>query len=244
MSLGKSALLLGATGQTGRHLLRTLLASPYWTRVGEYGRRLTDPKSLEGAEKLEQKTIDFENLSESGLKDGKWDVVFIVMGTTKAIAGSAEAFEKIDRQYVINAAKEAKSSDPAVEQRLVYLSAIGANPKSSLLYPRNKGLTERGLANLGYQETIVFRPAFLIGTDRKDSRLAETAATWVTGALSYISDSMQIKVAILAKAIAASGQLGVSALPPSAKAFKDGQEGSTYTVIQNSGALALAEHNL
>lgn len=30
-----------------------------------------------GKDKLEQKTIDFENLGDSGLKSGKWDVVFI-----------------------------------------------------------------------------------------------------------------------------------------------------------------------
>ena len=30
-----------------------------------------------GKEKLEQKTIDFEKLEDAGLKDGRWDVVFI-----------------------------------------------------------------------------------------------------------------------------------------------------------------------
>ena len=29
------------------------------------------------AKKLEQKVIDFEKLEDAGLKDGKWDVVFI-----------------------------------------------------------------------------------------------------------------------------------------------------------------------
>lgn len=30
-----------------------------------------------GKEKLEQKTVDFEKVDQAGLKDGKWDVVFI-----------------------------------------------------------------------------------------------------------------------------------------------------------------------
>lgn len=73
-----SALVLGATGQTGQHVLATLLSSKHFTRVGEYGRRLTALDGLAaGKEKLEQKTIDFEKLEESGLKDGKWDVVFV-----------------------------------------------------------------------------------------------------------------------------------------------------------------------
>lgn len=30
-----------------------------------------------GKEKLEQKSINFEKIDEEGLKDGKWDVVYI-----------------------------------------------------------------------------------------------------------------------------------------------------------------------
>lgn len=64
----------------GKHLLQELLASPHYTKVGEYGRRVTSQDQLsqkEGQSKLEQKTIDFERLEEANLKDGNWDVVFI-----------------------------------------------------------------------------------------------------------------------------------------------------------------------
>lgn len=75
---GQTALLLGATGQVGQNVLKELLANPHFTKVGEYGRRLTKIDTLTtGTDKLEQKTIDFEKLEESGLKEGKWDVVFI-----------------------------------------------------------------------------------------------------------------------------------------------------------------------
>lgn len=74
----RSALIIGATGATGKHVLRELIKSPEFTRVGEYGRRVTPKDQLgEGAGKVEQKVIDFEKLGESGLKDGKWDVVII-----------------------------------------------------------------------------------------------------------------------------------------------------------------------
>ncbi|KAJ7579080.1 hypothetical protein C8J56DRAFT_1006703 [Mycena floridula] len=241
-TIGKSALLLGATGATGQYLLKNLLASQYWTRVGEYGRRVTDLDSLEGTEKLEQKIIDFENLGQSGLKDGNWDVVFIVLGTTKKIAGSAENFQRIDRDlgYVINAAREAKS--PEVEQRLVYLSVMGAGPSALLPYFRSKGETEYGLAELGYHETIVFRVGFLVGVKRPQMRLSESVSSWfLMGPLSSVSQWIQIKVPPLAKAIAAGSQLGVAALPDSANAFKDGPAGHQYTVVSNSGCLALAE---
>ena len=73
-----SALLLGATGQVGQNVLKELLASSHFTRVGEYGRRVTNLDAItSGKEKLEQKTVDFERIDQAGLKDGKWDVVFI-----------------------------------------------------------------------------------------------------------------------------------------------------------------------
>ncbi|KAK1217761.1 hypothetical protein PQX77_019569 [Marasmius sp. AFHP31] len=122
----KTDLIIGATG----HLLKELLESPF------------QPK------KLEQEKIDFDKLEDDGsLKGGNWDVVFITwLGTTKANAGSAEAFEKLtenqliegtryiypteltrtqsEHRYVLRAAKEArKSSDLSRPQRHVYFSA-------------------------------------------------------------------------------------------------------------------------
>lgn len=77
---GKSALIIGATGAVGKHVLRQLVASKEYHRVGEYGRRVTPKDQLgdsESVKKLEQKAIDFDKVEEAGLKDGKWDVVFI-----------------------------------------------------------------------------------------------------------------------------------------------------------------------
>ncbi|KAH7919280.1 hypothetical protein BV22DRAFT_1041066 [Leucogyrophana mollusca] len=235
----QSALILGATGATGKHLLAQLLASPHFSRVGEYGRRVS---SLEGREseaargKLEQKVIDFENLGESGMKEGKWDVVFVTLGTTRASAGSAAAFEKIDREYVVNAAKEAKTDDPEHKQRIVYLSSSGANASSPFLYPRSKGLTELALARLGYADTIVFQPGFLRGAERPDKRVAETVFGYITGAMSHFSPSVEIEVPLLAKSILDAGRLGTSSLPASIGATKAGADNAWYTIIGNRGA--------
>ena len=75
---GLTALLLGATGATGKHVLREVVLSERWTRVGEYGRSVTPEAKLpSNHDKLEQKIINFENLEVAGLKDGNWDVIFI-----------------------------------------------------------------------------------------------------------------------------------------------------------------------
>ncbi|KAG6909382.1 hypothetical protein DXG01_000825 [Tephrocybe rancida] len=258
---GKTALLLGATGQTGQKILHELLQSPDFTKVGEYGRRLTDKSSLPSGstEKLVQRAIDFENLGEAGLKEHKWDVVFIALGTTKKIAGSAEAFEKIDREYVVNAAREAKSSAP--DQRLVYVSAQMHHRLSSILgasisvashlavpprpraytHSRSKGLTENALAALGYSDIIVFRPAFLAGTERGPKQeLLISIATPLFSLASRFSNNAQIQISTLAKSVVAAGRFGSAALPASAQATKVGSEGASFTLIDNPGALALA----
>jgi len=238
---GQSALLIGATGATGKYVLKELLSSPQYSRVGEYGRRVTPTDQITaGKEKLEQKTIDFDKVEEAGLNVGKWDVVFITLGTTKKAAGSAEAFEKIDREYVVESARAAKSNDDSHKQRLVYLSSGGANASSPFLYLRSKGLTELALADLGYSDTIVFRPGLLKGAERSEFRGPEIIASYVTGFLSYLSANIEIHVPTLAKSIRIAGQLGSSALPPVAKASKEGKD-TPFTVIGNEGAAALAK---
>ncbi|KAJ6561089.1 hypothetical protein DFH09DRAFT_921316 [Mycena vulgaris] len=238
----QTALILGATGQVGGFLLKELLASPHFTRVGEFGRRNTSLEGLAaGKDKLEQKTIDFEKPDAAGLRDSKWDVVFITLGTTAKAAGSTEAFERIDREYVINAARAAKSDSHP--QRLVYVSSSGADPKSRFLYPRSKGLTEEGLASLGYEDTIVFRPGLLAGTNRPELRLAEKVTGAITGVLSYVSSSLEIKVSVLAKSLVKAGHLGSTALPPAANSTQAGSDAARFTLVNNAGALALAKES-
>lgn len=79
---GKSALIIGATGAVGGPLLTQLLESKDFTRVGEFGRRVTKPEGLTNSDKLEQKEINFDDLENAGLKSGKWDLVFITYART------------------------------------------------------------------------------------------------------------------------------------------------------------------
>ncbi|KAJ7035555.1 hypothetical protein C8F04DRAFT_1182143 [Mycena alexandri] len=263
----QTALIIGATGQVGGWVLKELLANPLFTRVGEYGRRTTALDGLPtGKDKLEQKKIDFEKIEEAGLRDGKWDVVFIALGTAVKEAGSKEAFERIDREYVINAARAAKSDHP---QRLVYVSSVSADSNSHFLYLRayssntpfrSKGLTEEGLAGLGYADTIVFRPAILGGrSDKRTQKKSQSEAqfhefifTWAdypvyrvfTGVLSLVSSSIEIKVTTLAKSLVQAGLLGSAALPSVAGAKQAGKDGAHFTLIGNAGALALATYQL
>ncbi|KAG8932257.1 Protein fmp52, mitochondrial [Tulasnella sp. 418] len=235
---GRSALLFGATGATGKHVLQELLASKDFGKVIEAGRRVTPAEALNdvpGKEKLVQKIVDFDKIEEAGLKDEKADVVIITLGTTRAIAGSEEKFLQIDRDYPISAAKAAKSDG---EQKLVYLSSTGANASSFLLYSRSKGQTEQGLAGLGYSDTIVFRPGLLKDADRGDHRILETVYGKVTGFLSHFTPTLEISVKSLAKSIVSAAALGSASLPATTEVNKV-NEPHPYSVITNKGALAL-----
>ncbi|KAH9840949.1 uncharacterized protein C8Q71DRAFT_742388 [Rhodofomes roseus] len=235
-----TALIIGATGATGKHLLQELLASPQYSSVSEYGRRVSAPEQITtGREKLEQKTIDFERLETAGLKDKKWDVVFITLGTTRKIAGSQAAFERIDREYVVNAARAAKSDDPNHQQRLIYVSAPSANPSSYSLYLRSKGLTEIGLAELGYNDTIVFRPAMLGEGNRPDSRPLEITAVYLAKAVSKVLSSVYMPIPTLAKALRIAGETGSAGLPPDT--VQNAGDGKVqYSLISNKGILDIA----
>jgi hypothetical protein len=53
---------------------------------------------------------------------------------------------------------------------MAFCQAPVANPNSSIFFSRSKGLTEEALAELGYKDTIMFRPMALSNTNRPVSR--------------------------------------------------------------------------
>ena len=159
-------LLLGATGLVGHLVLEQALRD---TRIGE----VTAPvrRALPWRDGLSPVTVDFENLPETA----DWwraDAVICALGTTRRLAGSAEAFRRFDHDLVLNALRLAREHGTPT---LALVSAAGANPASRLLYPRVKGETERGASGLGFDSLTILRPG-LIGGDRSGSRPLERAA--------------------------------------------------------------------
>ncbi|GAA5867283.1 hypothetical protein JCM1840_005009 [Sporobolomyces johnsonii] len=246
-------LLLGATGETGRHALAAALSSPAVSQVNTFGR--SPPKTVDqgtpGFSKLVHTPLDFEKLLASDdhaaeakkLKDANADVVLCTLGTTRKNAGSAEAFERIDRDYVLKAAEAARIEGK--KQKMIYLSSGGASSSSPFLYPKSKGLTEEGLAALGYDQTIIFRPGFLVvpGGRKGDHRLAESLFGKLTGVLSHFTDSTQIETPLLGRALVnaavATGELAA----PFANPEKIGAEPHSVVAINNAGAMKLGNAN-
>ncbi|KAJ3341425.1 hypothetical protein HDU93_004826 [Gonapodya sp. JEL0774] len=150
----KSAVIIGATGACGRYALKYALESPHFTKVTSVSRREVAYDGP-GKEKLVQKIVNFEKLAEYKDAFAGHNVAFLALGTTRADAGSAEAFVKIDHDYVVESAKYFKETNPEVsDAHAIYISTTGSNASSSLLYPRTKGETERDLISLGLPRWI------------------------------------------------------------------------------------------
>jgi oxidoreductase len=91
------------------------------------------------------------------------------LGTTKADAGSAEAFKRADYDYCRAAAAVAKR-EPSVKH-FALLSSAGASSSSWFLYMKTKGRVEDFVRGVGFDRVSVYRPGLL---DRGDkTRLKE-----------------------------------------------------------------------
>lgn len=159
----KQALLAGATGLIGGHVLTRLLAHPFYSRVEILVRRelpIRHPK-------LVQRIVDFEHL-ESGPGTAAADV-FCCLGTTIGKAGSQEAFRRVDHDFPLALASLAKE---AGAQQFLMVSSLGADSKSSVFYSRVKGETEHDVVMSGLPKVVFMRPSLLIG-ERQERRTGE-----------------------------------------------------------------------
>jgi uncharacterized protein YbjT (DUF2867 family) len=166
-------LLVGSTGLVGRHVLDLALADKRVNAVVAPARRRL-PDHL----KLLAPNVDFERLPE----DADWwraDAVICTLGTTMRMAGSKEAFRRVDHDYPLAVARLARHHGTPT---FVLNSAMGANPSSRFFYNRVKGELEQDLATLGFRSLTFVRPG-LIGGKREDVRPAERVALLALGFL-------------------------------------------------------------
>ena len=155
------ALIIGATGATGKDLVTQLLADDTYSEVHCFVRKpltLTHPK-------LHTHVVDFENPKAwADLLRG--DVAFSCLGTTLAVAGSKEAQWRVDYDYQYNFAKHCRNNGVPT---FVLISAAGAKAPSKLFYNRMKGQLEDAIKALGFARLLIFQPSVLVrkGSDRK-----------------------------------------------------------------------------
>ncbi|MCU0454446.1 MAG: NAD(P)H-binding protein [Bacteroidetes bacterium] len=148
----------------GSHLLTLLLESPHYALIRSLVRR----PSGRVHPKLKEHVVDFDRLGDSG-DAVQGNDVFCCLGTTIKVAGSPEAFRKVDLSYVVDAADTAHRNGAS---RFFVVSSIGASTRSSSFYLRVKGEMEETLARIPYAAVGIVRPSLLLG-ERKEHRLGE-----------------------------------------------------------------------
>ena len=148
------ALVIGATGATGRELVQLLLKDDDISQVIIFVR--TAPKIKH--KKLKIHVIDFKDLEESKEKI-KGDILFSALGTTKKDAGGKDQQYEIDYTFQYKFAKIA--ADNGLGQ-LSLVSSVGANAKSSFFYPKIKGALEEAVKKLDFKKIDIFQPPMLI----------------------------------------------------------------------------------
>lgn len=165
----KTALIVGATGLVGGHLVNKLLHSKAYEKVISISRSSLNLNN----EKLEEILMSLDQLEELKL-DTKIDVIFCCLGTTIKKAGSKENFRKVDFDYVIAAAALGLKHNA---HQFSVVSAVGADASSSFFYNRVKGDVEEALKNMEYKSLHIYRPSIL-GGDREEFRFGEKVASW------------------------------------------------------------------
>lgn len=148
------ALIIGATGATGKDLVTLLLNDDTYTKVHCFVRKslaLTHPK-------LHAHVVDFET-PEAWADLLQGDVAFSCLGTTLAVAGSKEAQWRVDYDYQYHFAQQCKANGVTT---FVLVSAAGAKAQSKLFYNRMKGQLEDAIKALGFASLLIFQPSILV----------------------------------------------------------------------------------
>ena len=160
------AIVIGATGATGKDLVSQLLNDEKFDKVHIFVRREVDIHH----EKLQVHVVDFDKIDE-WKNELCGDVLFSALGTTIKKAGSQKAQWKIDYTYQYEVAKAARANGI---EAMVLVSSAWATADSKVFYTRMKGQLEEDVKKLGFRHLSIMRPPSLIrkNTDRFGERIS------------------------------------------------------------------------
>lgn len=199
------ALIIGATGATGKDLVTQLLADDTYSEVHCFVRK---PLTFTHT-KLHAHVVDFET-PESWADLLRGDVAFSCLGTTLAAAGSKEAQWRVDYDYQYNFAEHCRNNGVPT---FVLISAAGAKAQSKLFYNHMKGQLEDAVKELEFPCLLIFQPSVLIrsNSDRSGENFTVKAFKFLNklGILkryrpmptSVLAEKMRKEVAIAPKGV-------------------------------------------
>ncbi|WP_217601561.1 NAD(P)H-binding protein [Chitinophaga sp. GbtcB8] len=200
----QTAIVIGATGLTGSHLVNLLLHNPAFDKVKVLMRK----PSLKQRPGLESIIVDFED-EESLAAALQGDVLFCCIGTTKRKAGGKEQFREVDFNIPVRCATLAKRHG---FNQFLLMSSIGANVNSRFFYLRTKGEAEQAITRLGFNSMHIFRPSALLGK-RDEPRPGDVFTQYLVQVFYFLLQGKWkkyrgIRASTVAKAMVAAGVKG------------------------------------
>ena len=183
-----ASFVAGATGYTGREVVRVLAARgertiahvrPDSSRVEEWRGRFAGM----GAE-VDAAAWEAEAMT-AALRRAAPDRVFALLGTTgKRARGDGmsrvEAYQRIDVGLTLLLLDAVRAA--GLRPRFVYLSSVGTSDRSSSMYLKTRAQVEAALARSGVPFTVA-RPSFITGAQRDDERPFERVGAAMAGGL-------------------------------------------------------------
>ncbi len=173
----KTAILFGATGLTGSHVLRKLTQDDRYEVIKVFTRTMPDIKS----DKLLIINTGLEDIEQYSEEISGHDL-FCCLGTTIKKAGTKENFRKVDLEWpAIISSIASRNGIP----NFLIISSIGADPDSSNFYLRTKGEAEKAVQQYGFKKIVILRPSMLLGK-RKEFRLLEETGKVLMNPLKFL----------------------------------------------------------
>ena len=160
------SIIIGATGATGRKVLKQLTTNENCSEITSIGRRKLNSNQLNY--KINHIVID--SLLDLSQIERNWenhDMFFNCIGTTKKKAGGADQFYEIEYGISNEAARVASKSNI---RHASLISASGANHNlwakkwiHPLFYSKTMGRKEQTIiSNYPFQKISIFKPGMLI----------------------------------------------------------------------------------
>lgn len=207
----KTALLFGATGLIGSHVLNILVADDHYERIKVFLRRQPEKTESQSwsSSKIEIHIVDF-NALENFKSAVAGDDIFICIGTTiKTVGGDKAAFRKVDFDIPVNAAHLAAQNNV---KGCFIISSLGADAGSNNFYLKTKGEMESAVKQNSFEHLCFLRPSLLQG-DRKETRLGEIVGGFFMNALSFLFVGSLRKYKAIAGADVAAAMVVLANMP-------------------------------